>query len=100
MISGSVEDVLVPGVRQFLEEFADVPKALATNAEPANVNFLLDRARLRPHFRVVVDGHQVNEPKPHPEVYLRASDLLGVAPANCIVFEDSHSGVQSALSQV
>ena len=42
---------------------------------------------------VLVDGHQVHNPKPHPDVYLRAAELLNIAPADCVVFEDSHSGV-------
>jgi beta-phosphoglucomutase len=46
----------------------------------------------------VVDGHQVLHPKPHPEVYLRAAELLRVNPANCIVFEDSFTGVEAALA--
>jgi len=46
----------------------------------------------------VVDGHQVRNPKPHPDIYVRAAELLGVAPPNCIVFEDSHSGVAAAVS--
>ena len=98
MIEEKLEESLVPGVRQFLEDYRDAPKALATNAEPDNVDFLLDRTRLRPYFQAVVNGHQVQNPKPHPEVYLRASDLLRVAPANCIVFEDSHSGVEAAVA--
>jgi beta-phosphoglucomutase len=42
-----------------------------------------------------VDGHQVTHPKPHPEVYLAAAERLGAAPADCIVLEDSHSGVEA-----
>jgi beta-phosphoglucomutase-like phosphatase (HAD superfamily) len=38
----------------------------------------------------------VRHPKPHPEIYLRAAELLGVAPANCLVFEDSYYGVEAA----
>src|SRR5262249_20453474 len=98
MMEGAIEDWLVPGIRPFLEQFSSVPKALASNTEPETVAFLLDRANLRHHFRAVVDGGQVVNPKPHPEVYLRASDLLGVPPADCIVFEDSHLGVESAVS--
>lgn len=98
MVGGRLEEALVPGIRQFLEEFAAVPKGVATNAEPPNVDFLLDRAGFRGYFDAVVNGHQVVNPKPHPEVYLRASELLGVSPANCIVFEDSHSGVEAARS--
>jgi beta-phosphoglucomutase len=90
------EQMLVPGIREFLEEHRGAPMALATNAEPANVAFVLRSAGLEPYFRVVVDGHQVTNPKPHPEVYLRAADRLGISPANCIVFEDSFSGVAAA----
>ena len=82
---------------------AGVPRAargaaggLATNAEPANVDFVLDRGGLRRYFRVLVDGHQVTRPKPDPEIYLRAAELLRVEPRNCIVFEDSYSGVEAA----
>lgn len=96
MIAGRIESMLVPGLRRFLDLNAATPMAVASNAEPANVFFLLDRAGLRRYFRVVVDGHQVRHPKPDPEVYLRAADLLGVAPSECIVFEDSHAGVAAA----
>ncbi|HVV44949.1 MAG TPA: HAD-IA family hydrolase, partial [Bryobacteraceae bacterium] len=96
MVGGDIERALVPGLRQFLERHRDLPMGLATNAEPANVDFLLDQARLRPYFRVVVNGHQVQLPKPHPEIYLRAAALLKTEPAHCIVFEDSESGVAAA----
>jgi len=96
MVADRLEDMLVPGLRTFLERYRSVPKAIATNAEPANVDFLLDRAGLRPYFPVVVNGSQVTHPKPHPEVYLRAAELLGTVPSQCIVLEDSHSGVEAA----
>jgi beta-phosphoglucomutase len=96
IIGSRVSEALVPGVREFLGRHQDLPIGLATNAEPANVEFLFERAHLRQFFRVVVDGHQVANPKPHPDVYLKAAELLGVAAANCVVFEDSHSGIQAA----
>lgn len=89
---------LVPGVRAFLERHCDLKFALATNAEPANVDFVLDTTALRRFFPVVVNGHQVTNPKPHPEVYLRAAELLGVPPAECVVFEDSYTGVEAGLA--
>jgi beta-phosphoglucomutase len=87
---------LVPGIAEFLDRCKGVPIGLATNAEPANVDFVLDGAGLRTHFHVVVDGHQVERPKPYPDVYLRAAGLLGVDPGNCIVFEDSPTGIAAA----
>jgi len=91
-----LEKHLVPGVRSFLERYKEVPIGLATNAEPANAAFVLGRAKLRPMFKAIVDGMQVARPKPWPDVYSRASDLLEVEPSNCIVFEDSPTGVQAA----
>jgi len=96
MIRPAVNESLVPGVREFLQRHMDEPVGLATNAEPANVEFLIDEAGLRQCFRAVVDGHQVPNPKPHPDIYLRAAELLGVPPSRCIVFEDSFPGVEAA----
>jgi beta-phosphoglucomutase family hydrolase len=93
-----VSESLVPGIRNFLERHRDVPMGIATNAEAANVDFVLDAAGLRPFFRVIVDGHQVARPKPHPDIYLAAANSLGASPDDCIVFEDSHAGVASGLS--
>jgi beta-phosphoglucomutase len=98
MMAGRTEEVLVPGLREFLERHRDLPMAVASNAEPENVAFVLEEAGLRRYFPVVVDGHQVHNPKPHPDVYLRAAELLETVPANCIVFEDSHSGVAAAVA--
>jgi len=96
MVAGRIEEILVPGLRSFLESHRANPMAVASNAEPANVAFVLDRGGLRPYFRVVVDGHQVQHPKPHPEIYQRTAELLEIPPQDCVVFEDSLLGVQAA----
>jgi len=72
--------------------------AVATNAEGANVDFVLDGAGLRSLFRVIVNGHEVTNPKPHPDVYLLVAEKLRVPPEDCIVFEDSHTGVAAGLA--
>ena len=87
---------LIPGVADFLARTEGLPVALATNAEPANVNFVLDGADLRRWFRAIVDGSQVRNAKPAPDVYLTAAGRLGVDPRNCIVFEDSPPGIAAA----
>ena len=96
MIGERIESMLVPGLRAFLDAHAAAPKAVASNAEPANIRFLLDRAGLGAYFSVVVDGHQVRHAKPDPEIYLLAASLLGTPPARCVVFEDSYAGVEAA----
>lgn len=87
---------LVPGVAAFLTAYPEVPKAVASNAERPNIDFVLHESGLRPHFRFVVDGHQAARPKPFPDIYLAAASMLGFDPANCIVFEDSLAGVNAA----
>jgi beta-phosphoglucomutase len=98
MVAGRIEDILVPGIRPFLESNGRHPMAVASNAEPANVDFALQHGGLRHYFRVVVDGHQVSHPKPHPEIYLKTAELLGISTQNCLVFEDSLFGVQAACA--
>jgi beta-phosphoglucomutase family hydrolase len=98
MLTGRTEEMLVPGLRAFLERYRDLPMGLGSNAEPENIAIVLDETGLRRYFRAVVDGHQVRHPKPHPEVYLRVAGLLETDPAECIVFEDSHSGAAAAVA--
>ena len=96
MVADRLPEMLVPGLIHLLGSYPHTPKAVATNAEPENVDFILDRGNLRKYFEAVVDGHQVARPKPAPDVYLKAAELLRVNPANCVVFEDSHSGIAAA----
>jgi beta-phosphoglucomutase len=97
LIGSTLEAILVPGIREFLAAASKtVPLAVGTNAEPANVGFILNGAGIRNYFRTIVDGSQVAQAKPAPDVYLRGAELLDVAPANCIVFEDSPVGIQAA----
>lgn len=87
---------LIPGVEAFLERHTGLPKAVGSNAEPENIDFVLDGLGLRRHFLVIIDGIQVERPKPCPDIYVRAAEKLNVEPANCIVFEDSPAGVAAA----
>lgn len=89
---------LVPGIREFLVAHRDLALAVATNAEAANVDFILDDTGLRSFFQVIVNGHQVTHPKPHPEIYLHVAQALGLAPETCVVFEDSLTGVAAGLA--
>jgi len=60
------------------------------------VDEILRRFHLRDFFEVIVDGDDVKFGKPDPEAYLITAKKLGVAPAECVVFEDSHVGVLAA----
>lgn len=101
MMAPRLTESLVPGVTRLLQNRNGTAAGLATNAERANVDFLLDGVivgggPLRRCFEAVVDGQQVARPKPYPDIYLRVAELLGADPRNCVVFEDSHTGVEAA----
>jgi beta-phosphoglucomutase family hydrolase len=68
---------------------------VATSAPEDNVRFVLDGLQLRPFFREIVDASQVKHCKPDPEIYLKASERLGIPPARCLVFEDAIAGIQA-----
>jgi HAD superfamily hydrolase (TIGR01509 family) len=98
MMAPVLERNLIPGVRGMLEELHPAPMAVASNAEPANIDFVLDGAGIRDKFLTVVDGHFVERPKPDPEIYLKAAEFIGVKPENCVIFEDSIPGVRAAVA--
>ncbi len=69
--------------------------ALATSAPTENVDWVLDNLQLRPWFEVIVDGSEVENGKPDPEIYLTVCDRLELDPSDCLVFEDSLAGLES-----
>lgn len=88
-----------PGARELLQECVSrgIPCALVTMSWTPLAEVLLEA--LPPGtFTAVVTGDLVTHGKPHPEPYLRAAELLGVAPRDCIALEDSGTGVRSATA--
>lgn len=88
----------VEGLIELLEQLsaADVPCAIATSAPAANVDFVLKHIPIRKYFTVILDERSVTHGKPHPEIYLSTARALGLPGRQCVVFEDSLSGVESA----
>jgi HAD superfamily hydrolase (TIGR01509 family) len=98
MIEDGLHQYEIAGVREFLARHKDIPMAVASNAEPQNIDFVLDRFALREYFPITVNGMQVARPKPFPDVYLEAARQLNTAPDHCVVFEDSPTGVTAAVA--
>ena len=88
----------VPGVRQLLEELRqmEVPMAVASSSSREIVELILSKATIRGFFMAVVNGQDVSQAKPAPDIFLRAAERLGVEPRNCVVIEDSPPGVKGA----
>ena len=86
-----------PGAQEALRllDHLGWPTALVTNTERALTEAALDSIG-REHFAVSVCADEVPSGKPDPDLYLRAAELLGVAPARCLAIEDSPSGALAA----
>jgi len=89
---------LLPGLNNFLAQThaAKIKMAIGSAAPPFNINFVIDNLPIRHYFEVIVSGSDVVKSKPHPETYLKAAQLLNIAPETCIVFEDAPMGVEAA----
>lgn len=73
-----------------------MPRAIATSSSRRTVDRHLGRSGLLDHFPIVVTRDDVAHGKPHPDVYLRAAERLGIAAAQCVALEDSHNGIRAA----
>jgi beta-phosphoglucomutase len=90
-------DVSLLGPSALVEFFRGrMTMALVSSGSRPGIEVLLRRMKWDNVFQVVVTGEDVENGKPHPDPYLLAGRLLGVAPENCLVFEDSLPGVESA----
>jgi len=70
--------------------------AVATSARRHAAELHLGRSGLRAHFSIVVTRDDVARGKPHPDLFLRAAELLGVPPSECLAVEDSFNGIRAA----
>lgn len=86
------------GVHEMLAELKSrrIPAAVATSSRSPHALGHLGTAGLLEMFVAIVTRDDVTNPKPHPEPYLKAAQLLRVRPENCLAVEDSHSGVRAA----
>lgn len=89
-----------PGVVALLELLVahDIPRAVATSTRSPLAQRKLEAAGLSKYFDVVCTSSDVAHPKPAPDVYLLAAERIGVPPAQCLVLEDSPTGVRAALA--
>jgi HAD superfamily hydrolase (TIGR01509 family) len=88
----------MPGVEDLLDvlDSRRIPYALATNSDGAYAEQCLSLARLESRFPLAVTRDQVAAGKPAPDVFLEAARRLGVAAGQCLVLEDSATGLLAA----
>ena len=88
------------GIVEILQLFKDnnIPLGLASSSYLSVINAVLKRFNITYFFDVVYSAEEEQYGKPHPGVYITTAKKLGVAPEDCIAFEDSFNGVLSAKS--
>jgi len=86
----------LPDVQRVLQTFKKHGCKIALGSASKNARPILDKIELTPYFDVIVDGTNVSKAKPDPEVFLQAANQLGIAPKDCVVFEDAVAGIQAA----
>ncbi|HEY7159805.1 MAG TPA: HAD family hydrolase, partial [Acidobacteriota bacterium] len=91
---------LIKGLERFLKESyaADVKLGIGSAAIRFNIDFVLDGLGIRKYFQAIVTADDVTHSKPDPETWLKCASLLGLSARDCIVFEDSPKGAESALN--
>ncbi|MGO4817805.1 beta-phosphoglucomutase [Flavobacterium sp. W22_SRS_FP1] len=87
---------VLPGVIGMLKFLKEKNQAIALGSASKNARPILEKTGIMQYFDVIVDGNDVTNAKPDPEVFLIAAKLLGAKPEDAIVFEDSVAGVQAA----
>ena len=87
---------ILPGVLPILKYLKEKKQLIALGSASKNARPILEKTGTLDYFDVIVDGNDVSNAKPDPEVFLLAAKLLGVKPEHSIVFEDSVAGIQAA----
>lgn len=89
---------LLPGVRRMLESLhvEGIPQVIGSSAPRGNLEMILRLTNCEAFFRGVVGMEDTSKGKPHPEVFLRAAEKIGIPPERCLVFEDAIAGVEAA----
>jgi beta-phosphoglucomutase len=90
----------ISGIVAFMTDLKNnhIPLGVATSAPRANLDLIFSKVALRDMLDSVLASEDVKKHKPDPEVYLRSAANLNMDPSDCVVFEDSFSGVTAALN--
>ncbi len=86
------------GVITFLEFLKGRGIKIAIGSSSKNAKFILKQIGLFDTFEAISDGTNITNSKPDPEVFIKAAEMLGVAPQKCLVVEDAEAGIDAAIA--
>lgn len=86
---------ILPGAMENLNELKENGILVAVGSSSKNTPLILRRIGLDAFFDAVSDGNNISRSKPDPEVFLKAAQMLGTDPADCLVVEDADAGIEA-----
>ncbi|TCI71064.1 beta-phosphoglucomutase [Exiguobacterium sp. SH0S7] len=95
LIKNITPDDVLPGIEAFLSELKQAGYKIGMASASKNALMVTRQLGLLDAFDHIVDAATVAQSKPHPEVFLKAAEALGVEPKACIGVEDAVAGVEA-----
>lgn len=91
---------LLPGVKSLIENYFDnnIKLVLASSASMVTIDMVFEKFDLEKYFIGKISGADLKESKPHPEIFILASEIADESKENCMVIEDSTNGIIAAHS--
>ena len=86
---------ILTGVTEKLDELKENGIKIAIGSSSKNTPIILKQIGLNKYFDAVSDGNNITHSKPDPEVFLKAAEMLGIAPENCMIVEDADAGIEA-----
>ncbi|NLB85160.1 MAG: beta-phosphoglucomutase [Acholeplasmataceae bacterium] len=92
------EKSLSEDVKYTLSKLKENNILIAIGSSSKNAKIILQNLNIIDLFDAVSDGNNITKSKPDPEVFLIAAQMLGLKPAECLVVEDAHAGIEAAYN--
>ena len=93
LIDKLTPNAVLPGVMENLKELKENGIKTAIGSSSKNTPIILKRIGLDGYFDAVSDGNNITNSKPDPEVFLKAAEMLGIEPEDCMIVEDADAGI-------
>jgi len=89
---------MLPGALVSINRLKEAGKLIAIGSSSKNTLLILEKLGIKEYFDAIVDGNQIKNSKPDPEVFLLGAEKMNVKPEECLVVEDAASGVEAGKS--
>lgn len=90
----------IDGIKELLADLKrnNITAVVASSSSREFIETILKTTNTREYFKDIFSGEEVERGKPFPDIFLKAAEMLGVSPEECIVIEDSEKGIAAAVA--